>query len=231
MKNIITVFCLLALPFALSNCKKDANEIHTVTGKLLLSCSDNTPEKGVTIFLYNDNRGTLRSCDPGRLGTALTNDKGEFSITYSETCAGLHNGSITLRYINNNRIQEDLVTNILPNRSLQLGSLYTKENVQYQFVVKTTKPYTSADTLFYDIEPKGGLDSTYKFVTGPFQNQMVIGSKEKAVILDYRRELKRGIICDWILKSGSTIIKPETRTIATIGICDANSTLEIDLSK
>lgn len=218
MKQILTkayVFILSAL--LITSCKKkEENEQFTVKGKILVSCDDNRPVKNFEIYLYNDYKAVIaNNCPKGELGRAITDEDGNFEITYKTTC---WKGELILRNDYDNFSYRNLVVDIGANKDYNLGSIYKENNGFYAYKIKTNTMYSDKDTLYYDIKYKSNpividsttwvFDSTYKYITGPFINDMLVEYGQTTVphiAKENSRYKKDQIITRWVLKNGNTI--------------------------
>ncbi|HYG14877.1 MAG TPA: hypothetical protein VEC12_03920 [Bacteroidia bacterium] len=222
MRKVIAILFIVA---AATACKKDGDR-HTVKGRLLNSCDDPTPLRGFTVYLYNDYRNLLnRWCNQGQIATATTNENGEFELSYEKTCS---NGDISLQYDINSISYGSLVYNIEPNKSTELGDIFRKNNGPFQVKIKTNQPYSNNDTLFYGIRPHI-LDSTYKFITGPFTDGQLVDNYLITVWRIHNRSAETNHLFRWVLKSGKNSFKDELQE-AYIDPCK-NNEIVLDISK
>ncbi len=239
--NALTL--IICLIITITGCKKEsADEQYTVRGRVVVSCDDLSPVKNYEVYLYNDyKRITPNSCKAGELGRAITDENGNFEITYTSTC---WKGELILRYDFDNFSYRNLVIDMSANKNYDLGNLYQENNGFYTYKVKTNTLYTNEDTLFYDIKYKSTpiiidsttwvFDSTYKMVTGPFINNMTIDYGQSAVphIANPDSEyIGNQIITRWVLKNGNTIHAMERNQKGYIEPCKKFSKVVFDLSK
>ncbi|HYG14875.1 MAG TPA: hypothetical protein VEC12_03910 [Bacteroidia bacterium] len=193
----VIFFTAFALTFA--SCKREGDK-YTVKGRLLKSCDNPVPVKNFTVYLYNDHKSLSNPCNSGQIATATTNENGEFELGYDKTC---RSGGISLQY-DVSFSSATLVDGIEPKKDYNLGDIYYRDNGFYIVKIKTNQPYTSSDTLFYDITG-GGKDSSYSIATGPFYDGQVIDTLYETVVkmLNYPTTAVNESI-SWILKSGKT---------------------------
>jgi hypothetical protein len=159
MKNLYFII-LSAITVASFGCNKDSGEKYTIKGRFTKSCDDTTPVSRFNLILY------LENTDANEIKTiakTTTNERGEFSLQYftlpnsnSNIGVSTENGRVT--YLLNIPKNRDFETNI-----------YSRDNYFYIIKIKTDKPYTNKDTLFY-LENANNKN----FVLGPFYNNQVL---------------------------------------------------------
>ncbi|HYG14878.1 MAG TPA: hypothetical protein VEC12_03925 [Bacteroidia bacterium] len=133
----------------LSNCK-DLKKNYSVKGRLLHSCDNPVPVKNFSIHLDKGGGGCK-----GEIQRVTTNNNGDFMFDYDATCTS-PTGFITLGY-DVSFSSSILVGQIRENENEDLGDIYLKDNGFYIIKIKTNQPYSSSDTLFYDITRGGRL--------------------------------------------------------------------------
>lgn len=157
------IVCKLAFLFALmiASCKKDPGEQYTISGKFTKSCDDTTPITKFNLVLYEDYPDAKESKN---IATATTNERGEFTFKYYSISIPLkkdigvstENGKVNYLY------------NLPKNQDLDVN-IYSKDNYFYIIKIKTDKPYTNSDTLFY---LQNAINKN--FILGPFYDNQVL---------------------------------------------------------
>lgn len=228
MKLKAFIICAIGIVLltTFSNCKKDSDR-YTVKGRLLKSCDDPTPVPYAEIYLYNDYKSTAQTCNSGEIARGTTNENGEFELGYNRACA---DGIVGLGYDISFSTAYVAVA-MKSNRDYDLGDIYKKDNGFYLFKIKTNHPYTDKDTLFYNITPIL-LDSTYKFIVGPFTDGQAVDSFKTTVskIVNPTQD-SRSLQTYWRLKSGKNDYKFNRFFEFYIEPCKKYSEGIIDISK
>lgn len=230
--KIVTIFTVITfLIFTLNSCKRDGDK-YKVKGFFIESCNNSTPVKNFKLDLYETNY----QCRQEYLASTTTNEKGEFEFNYSKAKKASCVGGLSIKY--DNSFSTALVAyNISANESIDIGTVYNDtRNTAYIIILKTNTNYTNQDTLFYDIAPKSsGIDSTYQYVTGPFQDGKAIDtlfvkfSVEKAIKDELLTNYQLG---RWILKSeGKALIPQKPSQNFYVEPCRHDNEVVIDISK
>jgi len=168
---------------------------------LLHSCDNPVPVEDVNIYLYN----SLKPCG-GAVQTVKTDKNGNFLFDYEATCKDNFN-ELSLRY-DVSFSSGILVSRIRVNENEDLGDVHLKDNGWGVVKIKTNHPYTSSDTLFYNLSGTFGYaGSTYSFKTGPFTDGEIIDTFNRTVekIHDHSRVTPKNFNYPWGLKSGTII--------------------------
>jgi hypothetical protein len=159
MKNLFLIV-LAAIIIASFGCNKDSDVKYTIKGKFTRSCDDTTPISRFNLILYLEN---IDAKESKTIATTTTNERGEFTFQYSTVPNS--NSSIGVS-TENGRVT--YLHNIPKNRNFE-ANIYAQENYFYIIKIKTDKPYTTKDTLFY-LENANNKN----FILGPFYNNQVL---------------------------------------------------------
>jgi len=163
------LFLIITTVILLVNGCKDADEEYTIKGRVVKSCDDQEPISNLSFELWFDDDGTRGS---QKLANGITDQMGSFSINY-KSVNGAFNSSLDILTKNGTYGMKPLLSKIPQNKSIDVGNIYVDTNYFIIVRLKTSKSYTSNDTLFYSIASKS---NQYKHVIGPFINNQVIDS-------------------------------------------------------
>jgi hypothetical protein len=213
MKNLFSTLAIAAISiiilFTVSQCKKEAKD-YTITGRLVDSCTGGNPLGGFSVRLYDVQKASfLRTCTDNIDQRITTDSTGKFRFSYSTSCL-----SEPLQIdVSDSKGKTLFVGNITTNKNIDLGDIVPGNNGNYVLKIATDTAYSIADTLFYNIMPRlSGLDSTYKFITGPFANNQLVDSFPVSLGYDAGDLSNSFNIMNiiWILKSSGKVYKPNT---------------------
>jgi Neuraminidase (sialidase) len=145
---------------------KNGDETYTIKGKVLKSCTEPTPIAGRPLVLTYDYSLNKKS---GQEYTS-TDAEGNFELKYT----GQFNlGDLTISVKDDSsNFFRTLIRDIEKNRNLNIGNVLNADIFFAYLRIKTTKPNTQNDTLFF--EKQGNKFN--KFMLGPFTNGQIIDS-------------------------------------------------------
>lgn len=152
MKRVAFLVLLSVAFLSLISCEK--NSEHVISGRLMKNCEQ--PEANTEVHFYQN---TLIQLGKGsHLGTAITDEDGNFSFTY-KTRRG---GKIRMEET------QEIMSNIPDDQSVDLGHIYLSEfTAKFEIKIQTSKAYTESDSLLLATSTNGTSFNTY---FGPYSS-------------------------------------------------------------
>lgn len=144
---------------------------YKVKGRLVQSCDNHTPIANKLIILESENNPILFCNNRYKVvSRTYTNSDGYFDLKYDrQEC--IYNPKVSIEDPNGHPTNNyPLVTYLKGNENTNLGNVYLHPTAIYNYVIKTNTPYTTTDTLFYNIKYLSSKDSVYSVAIGPFTN-------------------------------------------------------------
>jgi len=221
MKNI-NIFFLLAAVLLFTSCTKEPGAQYTIKGKLLKSCDNSAPVVGQNLVLekYDKDNGKTEI-----ISSATTDENGAYSLSYSAVGKKSYVNLNVLpqsglgSYLENIPIDEDMDINI-----------YARDNYFYIIKIKTDKPYTNQDTLFY---MQSAIENGY--IVGPFTDNQVLDTivKTNAQGWYYVENAKPSLYINYAWKLGSEYKDPAKDNVVSVYLtpCNKYDEVVLDLTK
>lgn len=193
IKTGVLVFTILLL-FTTSGCIQPEDipfrKEYFISGRLVKSCDNPSPIANKLVILETDHSVKL-FCEPDYkvVARAYTDNNGYFTLKYEQqNCIPLL--KVAIEDPNGHPTQNHaLVTYLKGKENTLLGDVQLEPKIIYNYVIKTNRPYTQHDTLYYNIERlNGGRDSSYAYISGPFTDGQVLSTYSESA----QRQLHHG---------------------------------------